>query len=174
MCLCNRSLGLKQQLAVFVSLLYAYTPSLAIHATTGNNDLPVAFVYLLIVVLLLDWQGASAQQAFKRLLLIGMALCLAMGTKPYIIFLAPGLLLFGVWSHRRRGRPGGSSQSRTDSFVGGKIEAEWSGAIAVICFVGSSALLLGGYWFARNMVVFGNPFHPTDFSLFGQLIYGTG
>jgi hypothetical protein len=38
----------------------------------------------------------------------------------------------------------------------------------------SAGLVVGGYWYVRNYIVFGNPFYPTDFFLFGQLIFGTG
>jgi len=46
--------------------------------------------------------------------------------------------------------------------------------LLITVFLLISSGLLGLYWYIRNWVMFDNPFHPVDFSIFGHLIFGTG
>jgi len=97
----------------------------------------------------------------KRLSLIAMAFCLALGTKPYIVMLAPGLALIGaywMWKHR---------DARA-------LPVDLQGQLPAIAFAGTIGIVLGGFWYGRNYLLFDNPFYPTDFELFGRLIFGTG
>ncbi|MBI1930159.1 glycosyltransferase family 39 protein, partial [Candidatus Poribacteria bacterium] len=165
-----RTLGLGRGLAVFIALLYAYTPSVAIHATSGNNDLSIASVYLFILALLLDWQQRGVHLR-KRLVLMWLGFSLAIGTKPYIIFIVPGLLIFAIWSFR-------GVISIVPKLKTGRLEGRppfFQPATSLLfSFVGLTGLLIGGYWFIRNFIRFDNPFYPTDLRLFGHLIFGTG
>ncbi|MFB3041824.1 MAG: glycosyltransferase family 39 protein [Candidatus Poribacteria bacterium] len=174
-----RTLNINHPLALFTAILYAYSPSIAIHATSGNNDLPIAAVYLFILALLLDWQQ-SGTHLRKRLLLIWLGLCLAIGTKPYIAFIVPGLFVFAIWSLWKR------TQIWTESPVQEELST-WRSKLKIaisknstpkqillICFVTAAGSLIAGYWFIRNLILFDNPFYPTDLRLFGHLIFGAG
>ncbi|MCP4656778.1 MAG: hypothetical protein GY856_15300 [bacterium] len=158
-----RTLGLSRRFALVAALLYVYTPAVAIHATTGKNDLAIAAVYLFMAALILDG-GRRRTHPERRSLLLWLALCLAIGTKVTIVFIVPGLLLLALWAwrgSREEGQPicsADESPSRT----------------LLVSLVGGAGLVVAGYWFTRNSLVFGNPFHPTDFHLFGHLIFGTG
>jgi len=44
--------------------------------------------------------------------------------------------------------------------------------LCILLIAGS--VLLGFYWFARNFILFDNPFHPTDFRVFDHLVFGIG
>lgn len=155
-----RSLRATPTLALFVAVLFAYTPALVLHATSGNNDIAPAALFLLLLALIADGHRRGGALA-PRLVVAWLVLCLGMGTKPYIAFLMPGLALACVWwvraRHRRPAAATGSSVGAT-----GLVLAATSGA------------LVGSFWYARNWVEFGNPFHPTDFRLFGELVFGTG
>jgi len=156
-----RSLGLNRRLGVFAALLYAYTPAVALHATACKNDLAIAAIYLFVLALLLDWRERSTHLR-RRLVLIWLALCLAVGTKATIAFLVPGLLVVAFQGLRARREVEPEPASRSPRRTLGLAAA------------GAAGLLIGGFWYLRNLAVFHNPFHPTSFRLFGRLIFGTG
>ena len=83
-------------------------------------------------------------------------------------FIAPGLLLLGIIAlikHqlvRDFGR----------HFLLRRIHFHPHLLIPVFLLIASG--LLGLYWYIRNWIMFDNPFYPVDFSVFGNLIFGTG
>ncbi len=166
-----RVLNLNRILSASVAIFYLFTPSLAIQATACKNDVGVAAVYLLMIAILLDLMRNGRREDFPlqhQLLILSMALCLGVGIKPYMVFIAPAPALIGLISvskHRLSG----------DIRVFFRFEHRPSTArIALcICLILGSALL-GSYWYVRNYVVFDNPVHPTDFRIGGHLVFGAG
>jgi hypothetical protein len=154
-----RALGAARGLASLAALAYAFVPAVALHAASANNDLPVAALYLLVTALLLHLADRRVP-ARPVLLLAALALAQAVGTKAYIVFLAPGLLVVVLCAVRiRRRAPPAAARPEPRAppwLLGG---------------LAGGALLLGGYWYARNWVVFGNPFSPTELRLFGHLVF---
>lgn len=158
-----RTIGLNRRLSAFGALLYAYTPSVAIHATSCNNDLPIAAVYLFIVALLLDWIKNKPEKTFRTwpgILLLVMVFSLALGTKAYIVFIMPGLLWLAVVASGKG--------------AGKRAIFEFGPPVFLLFLVVGISLLLGFYWYLRNWAQFHNPFYPADFRLFGRFIFGTG
>lgn len=162
-----RTLELSRRCALVAALAYAYTPAVAIHATTGKNDLAIAALYLFMAALILDG-GRRRTRPLRRLTLLWLALCLAIGTKVTIVFIGPGLLLLALWAWR------GSSPELPEADPKPCREAPDAGRTLRLTLVGGAGLVVAGYWFMRNGLVFGNPFYPTDFHLFGHLIFGSG
>jgi len=153
-----RSLDIGRRISLFAALLYATTPSVVFFSTCGKNDISVSAIYLFILAIILD---SRKYDAFfqHRLVIIFSALCLAVGTKPIIVFIVPGLLLIGGWS-----------------IVGHSCRNLWRnydnefGAL-FISWTMFSGLLLAGYWYIRNIIVHGNPFYPAGFSFLGKSLY---
>ena len=153
-----RSLYIGRRLSLFTALLYATTPSVVFFSICGKNDISVAAIYLFILAILLDFRKYG-QFLKSRLVVIFMALNLAIGTKPIIVFILPGLLLIGLWSLMWHGRD--KSWRNEGSEVSGPF------LTLSVC----SGFILGGYWYIRNIIVYGNPFYPAGFSFLGKLLY---
>jgi hypothetical protein len=155
-----RAIGMRRPLATFTALAFAYTPAVVLQSVCAKNDIAMAALYLFVVALIAGF-AEEKTGLFRRLVLAVMALGLALGTKPYIVFLAPGFAVFGLWA-MWRGR------------------ARWRDALPAspaerfLLLYAAVALFLGCYWYVRNAVLFANPFHPIDFRLFGHLVAGTG
>ncbi|MFC1713921.1 hypothetical protein ACFL6S_09640 [Candidatus Poribacteria bacterium] len=166
-----RVLNLNRILSASVAIFYLFTPSLAVQATACKNDVSIAAVYLLMIAILLDLLRNGRRESFplkRQLLILTMAFCLGIGTKPYIVFIAPALILIGLAAVRKH---------RLLKDIRGVFRFDRRPSIArtvlCICLILGSALL-GSYWFIRNYVVFDNPLHPTDFRIAGHLVFGTG
>ena len=166
-----QGLGFGKRLSVGVALLYAYTPSVAIHATSCKNDMAVAGMYLFAMALLVNLWRAGNSASFplsRRFLLIAMAFCYGVGTKAYTVFIAPGLILLGIVAlakHRLFKKAIFSPHPKNISSTG-------HFALYISLLLGSG--LLTFYWYVRNYAIFDNPFYPADFKLFGHLIFGSG
>ncbi|MBC8462663.1 MAG: hypothetical protein H8D67_32255, partial [Deltaproteobacteria bacterium] len=166
-----RVLQINKLLSAAAALFYLFTPSLAIHATSCNTDLPVAAPYLLSVAILLDLLINGRRENFplaNQMLIVMMALSFGFGAKAYTAFISPApILIFFVaaWKHRLFGDLWNLLRFRNLS----------STARTILCIVLiAGSVLLGFYWLIRNFIVFDNPFHPTDFRVFDHLIFGTG
>jgi len=166
-----RILGTGNLLSACIALFYLYTPSLAIHATSCNTDLPVAAAYLLSMAIILDLLKNGERESFplaNRVMIVLMAQSFGFGSKAYTAFLLPALLMLGVVAFKKHhlfrkvGR----------LFLPKTIPSASKVALYTVLILGSG--ILGFYWYLRNWVVFDNPFHPTDFRMLGHLIFGTG
>jgi len=166
-----RTLNFSNRLSFFAALLYIYTPVVSVRATSCDTDIPVAGVFLLCVALVLELlqHGIHREFRFRNFLLIMiMAFCFGIGAKPFMAFIAPGLVLLLIIAlikhHLVREFLGIFLPKRVQSYPR---------LFTTICLIIASGLL-GSYWYVRNWVMFDNPFHPVDFSVFGHLIFGTG
>jgi len=95
----------------------------------------LALASLLTAMLALSWNPGAADRPAGRALLAGLAGGLALGMK---VTAAPHLLVVAIWWARR---PGGWRLGPAALFAGG-------------------ALLTGGYWYLRNLLLTGNPIYP--------------
>ncbi len=162
-----RVLNLRRILAASAATFYLFTPSLAIQATACKNDVGIAAVYLLIIAILLDLLSNGGYWR-RKLMIIAMAFCLGIGIKPYMAFITPAPVLIGlaiIVRYRLLRRIRGICRFKRGLSTPGIV-------LCILLILGST--LLGSYWYMRNLVVFGNPFHPTDVRMGSHLIFGTG
>lgn len=154
-----RSLGLPAGPAFWAMLAYWSTPVILQNAVSGKNDIVIAAIYLFSIALALEWRNHTFW-SWPILLPLFSGLCFAVGVKPTILFMGLPLLGFisfhAPWKISR-------IQPETNSIP-----------VGVMVIVTIMALGLASYWYLRNAFLFGNPFHPTDFRLFGMLIAGDG
>lgn len=156
-----RVVGLNNLLSVSSTVFYIFTPSLAIQATACKNDVGISAVYLLSIAILMHISESSLC-IWKQLLVVLMAFCLGIGIKPYMVFISPAIIFVGLlalWRHRR--------------FISRIGFIKHTNLIILVILIASS-LFLGSYWYIRNVVLFDNPFHPTDFRIGDHLVFGTG
>jgi hypothetical protein len=126
-----RWVDLDARAAAFAALLYALTPGLHLQATACLNDGAAAALTLSSVVFLVH-------RVHPGLLLFAVGLVL--GVKPTYLYLVPGLALLGCLL-------------RKDSRLA-------SPSLRMILVVAMAGLSIGGFWYARNLVVHGNPVYP--------------
>ncbi len=157
---CGRSLDFSVRWSAFLSLIFALTPAVLMNAVSCKNDIAVTSIYLFILALLLDYRR-NGDRLFEHFVLIAAGFLLALGTKPTIVFVLPGLCLIGFWCIWGRTVVSPETEVRRNT-------------LTAAGFVLTASLLLGIYWYARNYAMFDNPFHPTDFRIAGNLVFGDG
>lgn len=151
-----RCLGLSRVAAAWCSLLFAFTPALALNATSGKNDIAVAALYLYLVAL---WAKPLHHRLVgRRWLLTLTAILLGIGMKPTMAFILPGLIWMAATGFR----------GKDITFIRRVRFSPWAGTILVL------AMLLGGYWYTRNWIQFKNPFHPTSLRVADHVVTGSG
>ncbi len=136
----SRSLNIGERASFLAATLAAMTPGIHTQATACLNDGAVAALILSAFALL-------AGQV-QRILVLGTVF-LGMGVKPTFGFALPGILL--LWFLVRRETPPCPGSPRR--------------AMALTLLAAG----IGGYWYARNAFLHGNPLHPV--SLHGPLPY---
>jgi hypothetical protein len=154
----GRSLNLNKVFVVLMCVLYASTPSVILNSLTCKNDIAIAGLFLFMTAIIMDYK-ASPEELFPRSAILITAFIFGMGVKPYLMFISPGLMVLIVWAYLKTNREDHSSGYRNFSIL-----------IPIFVF----ALTMTGYWYIRNYILFSNPFHPVDFSIFGHHIFGTG
>jgi len=125
-------IGLSTRLSVLAAVMYALVPGVYFQATSCLNDGAAGAVVVASAALLL------ARAPWPFILLAGG---LGLGVKPTVAYAAPGLVL--LWWMRRREVPTADRVSR--------------GLSAGLFLLGLS---IGGYWYVRNLLWYGNPLHP--------------
>ncbi|WP_031386721.1 hypothetical protein [Desulfonatronum thiodismutans] len=151
-----RGLGLGPAPSAWCAFAYALTPGLAMNAVSAKNDIAVAALYLFLAALWI--RPVPSKLAARRWLLSFAAVCMGVGVKPTMVFIFPGLALIALLGLRK-----------SDFLFIRHIR--FSGWVLSIVLI---SLMLGGYWYARNAVVYGNPFHPTSLRVAEQVVTGRG
>ena len=155
-----RSLYLSRPWSAFSAVLFALIPSVLMNAVSCKNDISIVSVYLFILALLLNYRR-NRDHIIEHIVLIIAGFLLAVGTKPTMVFIVPGLFLIGLWCFWGR-------MAHTVGIV-------WQKNVFMAAgFVLAASVLLGIYWYTRNYFMFENPFHPTDFRINGHLVFGDG
>jgi 4-amino-4-deoxy-L-arabinose transferase-like glycosyltransferase len=131
-----RLLGAARAQALFAAFLWATFPEIILESTTTQNDLVAGTLFGAVIYLL--FLGLARNDA-RTLVLSGLALGLAIGTKQTLFFLLPGLGIILLLALIQR-RPAGLKNLLV-----------W-GASSLTAFV-----LVGLYMFVVNLVSFGHP-----------------
>ena len=153
-----RQVGCRRMWSLLAATIYIYTPGVVLNSISGKNDVAIASLFLLAVALAVDLWACPRRPGRSFVWLLAV-LAAAVGIKPSIVFMAPGLVAIVAWCWCFR-------QQRTDG--------SWLIPVGAAASLLTIAMVVGAFWYVRNYVLFANPFHPTDFRLFGGLIFGSG
>lgn len=172
----GRGIGISPVGSWIAALAHLSTPAVIYAATGTKNDPFVAAAYLFMAALALDlrlrFQNAAGSRPVGPLMLMGLAFLYALGTKAYILHLAPGLLVLVLFAG-----DGLSLRDRAGRFLSG-IKAELPGLLRRHGFALASllagGLFLGLYWNLRNLVLTGNPFYPYGVTVADRAVLETG
>jgi hypothetical protein len=148
-------LGLREEYAIYSSLLFFFTPIVILQSTTNYIDIAVAVLFLIAINFLIYDDTKDSPLHF---LLAGLATGILGGSKGsgpiFIVVLSTVVViqqfikspsLFTPTSSRNFGR------GRTIHYS--------------LYFI-APALLMSGYWYIKNWVLYNNPVYPIEVSFF--------
>lgn len=141
-----RLAGARPATSLTAAALFALTPIVLAQANTAYNDVAIASTFLvglLFAARMNDTTATASPRAYA--LLAGAALGFAAGTK------TSGLVMAGVVGLLVAAKAALATR-------GGALTARR--ATALVAVFASAALVVGGYWYARNWVETGNPVWP--------------
>lgn len=121
-------------LAVFASAIVAFTPQFVFISAAVNNDNAInALAAIALVLLARAWQGdRSARNGLALALVAGLATLAKLGGVILLAFVCAVLVYLG-WTRR-----------------------EWQWGKRSLAIVLLSAALIGGWWYARNLQLYGD------------------
>ena len=168
-----RILGLSKSSASIAVLGFGSTPALIMATTGTKNDPLMAGLFIMATTIVVNLFQLEREDCAKNLtgqiLLLVLVLMYALGTKPYIIHLIPGLLLIAIMRSLQKGKGRYLIELLRKIWM-----QRWKliSAFRWTMIVGLAAgLLLGGLWYIRNWIVFENPFFPYSIEYGDKLIF---
>jgi hypothetical protein len=135
--------------ATWLTLAYAVTPCIVMQAVSCKNDLAVAAVFIFVMVLWLE-ADCNVESDPARIFWSIIALAWGLGVKPYLLVISVGFVpLFILIAYRRY-----RSNMAIFHLVRSRNEMFWLSSAVL------AAILLGGFWYFRNIAYWGNPLYP--------------
>ncbi len=161
---------IKEKYAIYSSILFFMTPMIVFQSTANYVDGAVSMLLLIAVNFLLyddlehytDTSGGLRPLKERRVpvVLSGLAAGILLGSKPSgPLFIAVLTGLIFVQELIKYFRP---SQAK------GYLLKE--GMKTYVVYFGLPILIMGGYWYCRNWIFYGNPVYFMDVSVFGHTL----
>ncbi|NOZ67792.1 MAG: hypothetical protein GXP46_00755 [Deferribacteres bacterium] len=162
-------LGMRENHAIWASLLFFFTPVILLLSVSNYVDVPVAVLFLAAInFLMYGMPGYRAGNTGKvekvPVLISGVATGILLGTKGsgplFVAVLSIAIIIQEAVKHvKQYGGP-----LRPLSF------AKKALMPYLVLFI-LPALLWGGYWYIKNWVVYNNPLYTTDISVMNVTIF---
>ena len=149
----GRGLGLPRSYAAAAAMCFAFTPAFLQNATACKNDIAIGGLYLYCVALLMPPITHSSHR-MHRDVLVALSLLMAIGIKPTMLFMVPGLVLLYLW----RGRNGGVWWRDLHGLRRCRL-------VHLLSLLAAGTV--SAYWYVRNAALFGNPLYPVPSHLLG-------
>ncbi|MBI5666051.1 MAG: hypothetical protein HZC49_13335 [Nitrospirae bacterium] len=165
-------LKITEKYAIYCALLFFFTPVLMLQSTINYVDAAVSMLLLVAVNFLMyddvesHMAGNDLNGPVKRrtpLLLAGLSAGLLLGSKPTgPVFI---IVMLGIIAIQEAVKLNVIFAGRSHLLKGSLKDYS-------ICFL-MPAILIGGYWYMRNWILYGNPVYYMDVSIFNiQLFKG--
>ncbi len=173
--------GLKEEYAVYSSFLFFFAPVVILQSTTNYIDIAVSVLFLIAINFLMhddmyssDKNVVPARNKKMPILLSGLATGILVGSKGsgpiFAVVLSTMVILKGFIKYMGMVRSlphppippllrGGKRGVRGDF-------RDKNSLILYVVYFMVPAILIGGYWYIKNWVVYGNPVYPMEVSLF--------
>jgi hypothetical protein len=158
-------LNINEKYAVYSALLFFFTPIIILQSTTNYVDVSIAVLFLLAINFLIS-PGNGTNNAFysrKRklsVLLAGLTTGVLFGAKgsgPLFVSVLTAVILV--------------QEVARNKFTQSYKRAILTALSYIALYFILPVLLLGGYWYIKNWVVYGNPVYPIAISLFGVTLF---
>ncbi len=177
-------LGLKEKYALYSSFLFFFTPVVILQSTTNYVDIAVSVLFLVAINFLIydNPENSSNSEAGPiplrerkiPILLAGLATGILLGSKgsgPLFVIVLLGILLIREFIKRFNpfklfyNFPSNVLSSRCKGY-----SAKDSFILYFIYFI-IPAFLIGGYWYIKNWILYGNPVYPIEVSFFNITLF---
>jgi hypothetical protein len=156
-----RRIGARRSHAVLAGLVFLATPAVMAQFGTNFVDAAAASLGLAALYLVLGLKRAvdanpdSPAVWAWRLATVSMVAGLASAAKSSNLVLAPFLVAYVIAVQWNQTDTSASTAERLRLWV----RRGWSGPPGVL-FFGTAALAIGGYWYLRTWIKYGNPLYP--------------
>jgi hypothetical protein len=165
-------LGVTEKHAMYSGLLFFFTPVIILQSTTNYVDVATAVLFLIAVnYLMYGNSGHVPNDKMETLLLrkrkltvffAGLTTGILFGSKgsgPLFVIVLSAVFLIQEFVHHFRCLP----LKKRNVF---KITVKF-----YFLFFAVPVLFIGGYWYIKNWILYGNPVHPMEISLFNITIF---
>jgi hypothetical protein len=158
-------LNINEKYAVYSGLLFFFTPIIILQSTTNYVDVAIAVLFLLAINFLIIAGDGTDNDLYLRIrklsvVIAGLTTGVLFGAKGsgplFVSILTAAILVQEVVRNKR-------TQSSTRAMI---TALSYSALYFLV-----PVLLLGGYWYIKNWVVYGNPVYPMAISLFGITLF---
>lgn len=183
-------LGLKEEYAVYSSLLFFFAPVIILQSTTNYIDIAVAVLFLIAINFLMyddprNFSGGVIKNKKLPILLAGLATGILVGSKGSgPLFIAVLLVMVIMGKFIRYINPFNIFSSEYKKFSvkiipphppllrGGRGDSQGkSSFVLYLIYFIIPAALMGGYWYIKNLVVYSNPVYPIEVSFFNIKLF---
>ena len=165
----------KEKYAIYSSLLFFFTPALIFQSTINYVDGAVSMLLLIAVNFLIyddmehyAYENNSVKPLSERrlpIILSGLAAGILLGSKPTgPLFIAVMLGVILVQEIIKYFKPFNSISANKGYLLKDGLSAY------LTCFI-APAFLIGGYWYMRNWIFYGNPVYYMDISIFNTTLF---
>ncbi len=169
-------LGLKERYAIYSAVLFFFTPVVILQSTTNYVDVAVG-VLLLVAINFLMYDNPNSIPAKKEnpvpaenskipVLLAGLSAGILLGSKgsgPLFIVILAGAL--AAQELIKRFNPFDLFSFRQNGY------SLKSGFYLYLLYFFVPVLLMGGYWYIKNLVLYSNPVYPFEISFLNFTIF---
>lgn len=165
-----RKLEAPREYALYSSLLFFFTPIVILQSTTNYVDVAISVLFLVTVNFLVsDGRGGYPGEANEHnqrsrksnLLLAGVSAGILLGAKGsgplFIVILSSGIII------QKIGRRFGPLKREGFGFR--------RGVAAYLFYFLVPAVIIGGYWYMKNWVIYDNPVYPMEISFLGKTVF---
>jgi hypothetical protein len=164
----------RRTIAILAAALVAFNPQFVFINSVANNDSAIAATSTLVIWLLVCWLVRGGSLRLAVALGIGLGLALLAKTDGLLLLPLVGAVLLVDWVSERRAISRRAMGRRKPGSQGGEALAERSqdarlkprllgerrltnGLLLRAVVVGGLALAIAGWWFARNVILYGEP-----------------
>jgi len=164
-------LKVEEKYAIYSSLLFFFTPVIILQSTTNYIDIAVSVLFLIAVNFLMydspesPHVGEPGRDRKIPVLLAGLAAGILLGSKgsgPLFVFVLSGAIVIQEYIKH-------FNTSDTKPVQRGYFSIRVL-KYCLTCFI-LPALLMGGYWYIKNLVLYNNPLYTTEFSFFNFTLF---
>jgi hypothetical protein len=173
-------LNIKERAAIYSSLLFFFTPIVILQSTTNYVDVAVSVLFLAAVNFLMsdmpckDWfeprpyEGDAGETCFQKrnitTVMAGLTAGILLGSKgsgPLFIALLSVVVIIREFP--------GRSACESGLLRWKKIAVKTFQLYFFFFFI--PVLFMGGYWYIKNWIMYGNPVYPMEISIFNNIIF---
>ncbi len=167
-------LRLKERYALYSSFLFFFTPVIILQSTTNYVDITVSALFLIAINFLMydtpenyfdNYMAIHLRKKKIPILLAGLTTGILLGSKGsgplFVVVLSSAIIIQELIKHFNASK---IMPEHREYFI---IRALKSYLIYFIF----PTLLMGGYWYIKNLVLYNNPLYTTEISFFNITIF---